>query len=724
MADGQIVIDITGDASEYERALDRLQGETRKSASGMSSALKGVGSAVAGMAAAVGFGQLVSEAAAATDATQKFKKTLDFAGLGSDEIDALAKSTKAYADQTVYELSDIQNVTAQLAANSVPNYDKLAEAAGNLNAVAGGNVDTFKSVGMVLTQTAGMGKLTTENWNQLSEAIPGASGMLQEAMKKNGAYTGNFREAMERGEITAEEFNQAIMDLGMTDAAREAATATDTFEGSFGNLKATVVGGLGEILGVLQPAITGAANLLSGVLGPALSQVAEWVGGAVDRLSSLADAVGDAGSLSEGISTVFSGLSGIVADALTGLVGFVAEHMATMATTIATLLPTVVPAVMEGITTLVSTVAGLLPTLLPQLIGGVTALVQALAATLPQVLPAITDGIVSLITSVAGMLPTLIPVLVTGAVSLFMALVQALPQVIPPLVAAIPTVIQAAVDVLPTLIPALMDGAVQLFTAIVEAIPQILPPLLSAIGSLIQSGIQHLPSFVGSMGSAALTLFRAISNAVPRVLGALRSAIGSLIQSGVSAVGSYVGEMASAGLNLVQGIVNGIGSGAGWVASKIQEVCSNAVGALKSFFGIASPSKLMAEMGGYIMQGLANGIGDDAKLAVRAMDGAMSDVSVAAAKGVPDIDIPFDVPMPAGGRGALGFSGSLASARDSMRGGSYQGFDASRIESKLDELGRKIDGGFEKAAEAMREPVSMTWNKRELGRLNREAAKA
>ena len=43
----------------------------------------------------------------------------------------------------------------------------LAEAAGNLNAVAGGNAETFKSVGMVLTQTAGQGKLTTENWNQL-----------------------------------------------------------------------------------------------------------------------------------------------------------------------------------------------------------------------------------------------------------------------------------------------------------------------------------------------------------------------------------------------------------------------------------------------------------------------------------------------------------------------------------------------------------------------------
>ena len=44
--------------------------------------------------------------------------------------------------------------------------------------------------------------------------------------------SGNFREAMEKGEISADEFNQAIMDLGMTDVAKEAATSTSTIEGA------------------------------------------------------------------------------------------------------------------------------------------------------------------------------------------------------------------------------------------------------------------------------------------------------------------------------------------------------------------------------------------------------------------------------------------------------------------------------------------------------------
>ena len=115
-----------------------------------------------------------------SDSTDKFKQTMGFAGLDTTAIDKATKATRAYADSTVYDLSTVQNTTAQLAANGIRDYVDLTEAAGNLNAVAGGNADTFNSVAMVLTQTAGAGKLTTENWNQLADAIPGASGKLQE----------------------------------------------------------------------------------------------------------------------------------------------------------------------------------------------------------------------------------------------------------------------------------------------------------------------------------------------------------------------------------------------------------------------------------------------------------------------------------------------------------------------------------------------------------------
>ena len=264
-----------GDLGSQASRAGASAGKAGGGLSGFSAKCSALTGAVMGAAASItsnlvgGFGDLVSSAAEAADSTQKFASTLEFAGLGADEIEALSKSTRKYADQTVYSLSDIQNTTAQLAANGVKDYDRLAEAAGNLNAVAGGNADTFKSVGMVLTQTAGQGKLTTENFNQLADAIPGASGKIQQALADMGAYTGNFRDAMEEGQISAQEFNDAIMSLGFEDAAVKAATSTSTIEGAMGNLQATLEGGLADSITILTPAITNLANSISENLGPA-----------------------------------------------------------------------------------------------------------------------------------------------------------------------------------------------------------------------------------------------------------------------------------------------------------------------------------------------------------------------------------------------------------------------------------------------------------------------
>ena len=222
------------------------------------------------------FTDLVGEGLAASDSMDKFRSTMKLGSFGDEEINKAAKAVKNYADDTVYDLSDVSNTTAQLAANGIKNYTELTQAAGNLNAQAGGNADTFKSVAMVMTQTAGAGKLTTENWNQLADAIPGASGVIQESMKKNGAFTGNFREAMEKGEISADEFNTAITELGMNDGAVKAAKSTSTFEGAVGNLRANVVSGIMDIINHLgKDNLTGMVNKASDAVVGVFQHIAD-----------------------------------------------------------------------------------------------------------------------------------------------------------------------------------------------------------------------------------------------------------------------------------------------------------------------------------------------------------------------------------------------------------------------------------------------------------------
>lgn len=253
--------------------------------------LGGVAAAVGGITAALA--AQVPAAIAASDATDKFKKTLEFAGVDPSRIKQLTKAAQSYADQTVYDLSDIQSVTAQLAANGVKDFDKMAEAAGNVNAIAGGTKETFKQVALALVQINGAGKLTTQDWNQIAGAIPGASGKIQEALKANAAFTGDFRDAMSKGQITAEEFNQALMDLGFTDVAQEAAKSASTFEGAWGNLEAAVEKGLVASLDKVKEPLTDIINAVGEQVGPAFDEAGKHVDVLAGKLRPFADAMKD-----------------------------------------------------------------------------------------------------------------------------------------------------------------------------------------------------------------------------------------------------------------------------------------------------------------------------------------------------------------------------------------------------------------------------------------------
>lgn len=236
---------------DFKNAFNRMKSSAQQSGSVFKSVL-----GATGVAALVGNAinqvkALSSAAMQSSDSMDKFASTMQFAGIDNNQISEATKQLKAYADLTVYDNADAFNTAAQLAANGISNYVDMTKAAGNLNAVAGGTKETFKSLNLALVQTVGAGKLTTENWNQITDAIPGASGKLQQAMRDAGAFTGDFREAMADGEITANEFTDAILKLGNTQAALEAAQSTKTFEGAFGALESNVVDNINKVVNAI-----------------------------------------------------------------------------------------------------------------------------------------------------------------------------------------------------------------------------------------------------------------------------------------------------------------------------------------------------------------------------------------------------------------------------------------------------------------------------------------
>lgn len=282
-------VDVTGSTSSWGSRLG--ESLTR----GIGGAIETIGkiglgataAAVGGIGAALG--AYIPEAIKASDATDKFQNTLKFAGVDPGKIKDLTAAAQTYADKTIYDLQDIQSMTSKLAANGVKGFDKLAEAAGNLTAAAGGGKNEFAAFGYAMVQVNAAGRLMTQDWNQIANAIPGGAGKIMQALKDMGAYTGDFRDAMAKGKISAEDFNKAITQLGFDEVAIQAAQSATTFEGAWGNLEASLnkelTGSLKEVKKPMTELINAVADGLVPQLGEKLAPAAQSAAGWIQRLA-------------------------------------------------------------------------------------------------------------------------------------------------------------------------------------------------------------------------------------------------------------------------------------------------------------------------------------------------------------------------------------------------------------------------------------------------------
>lgn len=538
----------------------------------------------------------------ASDSAQKFASTLSFAGLDTSTIDQLTASTQKYADQTVYDLSDIRNTTAQLAANGVDNYANLAEAAGNLNAVAGGNADTFKSVGMVLTQTAGAGKLTTENWNQLSDAIPGASGKLQEAMKKNGAYTGDFRDAMAKGEITAEEFNKAVMDLGMTDAAKEAATSTQTIEGAMGNLEASVVNVGMQILDAFKGPLTEAMSSLAGGIGELPKMFEDLVSSAAPVLQRIGNV------FQSSFAPVGTIVSGQLLPALKPFMQACQNLGSAIMPVLNAAFQTFMPVLGSLVAKLMEVGATIMTTVTP-VIDNVAAVVQA-------VLPIIQSAFTTVASTIQGVIDAVFPYVQT-VITTVMNVINA---VITTVLAAVQGNWNGVWAGIGNIVTTVWNGIKANVSAAINAVSGVVSSVMGSI-SANWSGVWN--AVKGLVGSVWNGIVGTVNNGVNNVLNTVRG-IGEKIKGAFSGAGSW---LLSAGNNIIMGLVNGIKNAIGAAVNAAKSAASSIVNAAKSALGIHSPSRVFRdEVGKMIPAGLGKGVEANMNLAVNPVQRMVEDV--------------------------------------------------------------------------------------------------
>lgn len=666
---GDSMGDTKGGADKLGNAVEDAGDKAERASNGGFTVLKGALANLAGnviQSAISGIQGLVGDALDSSDALKKFESTMSFAGYDDSQIQTARDAMKDYADKTVYDLNTISNTTAQLAANGIQDYTGLTEAAGNLNAVAGGNADTFQSVAMVLTQTAGAGKLTTENWNQLSDAIPGASGKIQEALLKNGAYTGNFRDAMEKGEITADEFNQAIMDLGFTDAAQEAATSTDTFEGAMGNMEAAVTDGLVQIYDAIGS--ENVTNFISGI-SDAVSEIVPYIKDAIQWLKD------NLPTIAPLLATIAAGLGALmVAQQIEQMVqAFMKWKTATEGLTIAqrilnaVQLSSPIGLVLAGVTALVAGLVVLWNTnegfrnavtaawqSIQDFVGGavqsVIGFFSNIGTTISQLPQMFSDWLNSVIATVAGWVSNMAAQAASAGsqfVSDVVSFIQNLPYNIGYLLG---TVIGSVISWVGQMASNAASAGSQFVSNAINFIQNLPGRIAGFLGSVI-SNVANWVSRMASNASQAGSQF--ISNVVNfisqlpgRIAGFLSDVIGRLagwagemasagadgarrmFDAVVDGISGLPGRVASIGSDIVSGIWNGISGAAEWLADKVASFASGILDGMKDALGIHSPSRLFRDqVGKYIAQGIGVGFENEMGNVTRQMQDAMPDAS-------------------------------------------------------------------------------------------------
>lgn len=502
----------------------------------------------------------------------------------------------------------------------------------------------------------------------------------------------------------------------------------DSLLKAFSSFITSKLGGVSNaIAGVFGPALTSLGPKLLGAVQPAMGVVANLASGfgsatvVLGVLSIAAAVAGTAfvamgGDITQAAANIASNIVGI-SDAIPGLASQISSVLPQVASGLASAGPTlahafevlfgqmgaawqqIAPGLLEAVGAAAGAICDILVASSPSLMAGAmqafTFILQALtevagqlAEAAPQILQGLVDGFVANA-----------PALFAAAQGLFMAIVDGVVAIIPTLAAALPQIIDVFISGLPGFVGTLLQAAVDLFVAIVDAIPVILPGLIGNVGNLIGTVVSNLPTFIGMLLGAAVTLFTAIVSAVPQIIGSLLGAVGNLLNQAKNAITSF--DLGSAGRAFIQGFVNGVSGLAGWVVDQVCGVFNGVVGAVKALLGIHSPSRVMAGLGGYTVDGFVVGIAGGKRDVYR----AAQDLAEAAQSGVDGyaLNVPINKQMDM--TASLVANGIYADTNQAI----------ADLSAQMDVMTKRIEDAYGR-------PVRVDVNNREFGRMVREVS--
>ena len=198
------------------------------------------------------------------------------------------------------------------------------------------------------------------------------------------------------------------------------------------------------------------------------------------------------------------------------------------------------------------------------------------------------------------------------------------------LIENMPTLVERGSDVLTSFLEGLSYKIPEIGTKATDCIVAFLQSLGDNMPRITQAAFETIIKFINGLADAIENNSGALMDAGIRLITAIRNGItngiGQLVSTGVS-------QMRSAGRQMVTGLKNAIIGRLAEIGRAVRNMGDTIVRNTKAAFGIHSPSRVMYEIGDFMMQGLANGISENTEQGIDAASAMAHDAVDAFATG-------------------------------------------------------------------------------------------
>ena len=487
--------------------------------------------------------------------------------------------------------------------------------------------EAFQALGISEEQVA-----TMSQEDLFSAVITGLQGMEEGTERTYIAGQLLGRGATELGALlnTSAEDTQAMKDrlheLGgvMSDEDVKAAAAfQDSLQDMTTGFEALQRNLVSEFMPSLTSVMDGVTDIFAGDTDKGLENISAGVEGLIGNISDLVPKL-----LSVGGSLIGT-LAQSLLDNLPQLIEVGGQQLVALMEGLTA--PGNVEAIMSAVQTIVETLLSTATTVIPKLLimGNdiLMGIVQGITEALPDLIPMAAELISVIATTIAGFLPENQQI----GMDLLMALGEGLTKALPAIISMIPPIIDALISVIignqllfiqagTTILESLLgDGNLNtIIKSLVDNIPAIID---AVIGSIIEA----IPLFI----EAGFTLFVALVENLPGIIEELVGAVIDISDALLMELANLIVKFEDIGGQIMQGLADGIVNAGDAVVSTAKGVLDKIPQGAKDLFQINSPSKLFEGYGEYIDMGLAMGISSNADVPQSAMTSMARDVSTA-----------------------------------------------------------------------------------------------